>query len=61
MASQSQARAAARIDARLRRDKADLFAALKAIHQELVRQDIKFGPLIADAEAALVRASGEPA
>jgi hypothetical protein len=36
-----------------------LFEALEAIHRELVRQEINFGPLIADAEDALSQASGK--
>ena len=34
----------------------DMFEALRAIHEQLVKQDINFGPLIADAEAALSKA-----
>lgn len=34
----------------------DLLMALQALHRECVRQDIKFGPLIADAEAAIAKA-----
>lgn len=36
----------------------ELYEALRAIRDELVRQDIKFGPLIADADVALAKAEG---
>jgi len=36
----------------------ELLSVLTAIHSELVSQDIKFGPLIADAEAVIAKATG---
>lgn len=36
----------------------ELLEALVAIHRELVNQNINFGPLVADAEAAIAKAEG---
>jgi hypothetical protein len=37
----------------------DLLAVTEAFRRECLRQGIKFGPLIADAEAAIAKARGE--
>lgn len=45
-------------DARLIAAAPELLALLKGLHSELVRQQINFGPYIADAEALIAKAEG---